>query len=195
MERLGVETLSLYTDLASLASARGRHEEAFDWVRRGRQADAPAKRARNAPSWDIFEIRLRARTDDPAAWVPDLAALLDRYRDDPQATQTLMMNLIDMGLLEMVNHPDRPGEILLDSRPLQALMAEFGPRVTTSTGRLGVSAAKPEIWTPGGGPPAPASGPGDASGLAIGSRARRREETDHSRAVEEVVLDHPTGDR
>ncbi|MCA1685204.1 MAG: hypothetical protein LC745_04320, partial [Planctomycetia bacterium] len=141
MERHGVESLSVYTDLASIASSRGRAEESFEWVRRGRQADPPAKRARNAPAWDIFEVRLRARTEDPSGWVPDLAVLLDRYREDVQATQTLMMNLIDMGLLEMVNNPERPGEILLDSRPLQALMAEFGPRVTTASGRLGVSAA------------------------------------------------------
>ena len=59
-----------------------------------------------------------------------------------------MMNLIDMGLLEMVPNPDRPSEIMLDSRPLQALLAEYGPRVTTASGRLGVSATKPEIWTP-----------------------------------------------
>jgi len=161
LDRLGVESLSVHTDLASIASARGRTEESFEWVRRGRLADSPAKRARNTPAWDIFEIRLRARKEDPAAWVPDLAVLLERYRDDPQATQTVMMNLIDMGLLEMVNNPDRPGEILLDSRPLQALMSEFGPRVTTSSGRLGVSATKPEIWTPGGsGPGGGGSGPG-----------------------------------
>ncbi len=55
-----------------------------------------------------------------------------------------------MGLVEMVPNPDGSGEILLDSRPLQALLAEYGPRVTTASGRLGVSAAKPEIWTPGG---------------------------------------------
>jgi hypothetical protein len=159
-ERLGLDTLSVYTDLASIAEAHGRTEEAFDWARRGRQADPPAKRARNAPAWDMFELRLRARGEEPTLWVPDLAVILERYRHDPDANQVVVMNLIDMGLLEMVSHPDRSGEIMIDSRPLQALMAEFGPRVTTATGRLGVSATKPEIWTPSG----PASG-GPGGGL------------------------------
>ncbi len=165
-EKVGIEPITVYTDLAALASSNGNQAEAFDWIRRGREADTPAQRARNAPLWDMFEIRLRARSDDPAAWVPDLAVLLDRHRDDSQVMQTLMMSLVDMGLLEMVNSPDRPGEILLDSRPLQALMAEFGPRVTTSTGRLGVSATKPEIWTPGGGSTgAGSASPGSSGGL------------------------------
>ena len=79
-----------------------------------------------------------------------------------------MMNLIDMGLLEMVPNPDRPGEVMLDSRPLQALMSEYGPRVTTASGRLGVSATKPEIWTPGGGP-----GGGGSGGALDPRRAAR----------------------
>jgi hypothetical protein len=29
-------------------------------------------------------------------------------------------------------------------------MAEYGPRVTTASGRLGVSATKGGLWTPGG---------------------------------------------
>jgi len=158
MERLGVESLSVFTDLASVAAGADRTEEAAEWVRRGREADPAAKRARNAPAWDIFEVRLKARTEAPEAWVPELAVILDRYREDQEATQTLLMNLIDMGLLEMVSHPDRPGDVMLDSRPLQALMAEYGPRVTTASGRLGVSAAKPEIWTPGGAAPGGSSG-------------------------------------
>ena len=149
LERLNVEPLSLYTDLASVASSKGRSEEALDWIRRGREADSAAKRARNAPAWDMFEIRLRVRDEDPTDWVADLAVILERYRNDAQATQTVMMNLIDMGLLEMVPNPDRPGEIMIDSRRLQVLMSEYGPRVTTASGRLGVSASKPEIWTPG----------------------------------------------
>jgi hypothetical protein len=173
MERLGLDSISVYTDLASLAAARGRTEEAFDWVRRGRQAEPAAKRARNAPAWDIFEVRLKARNEPPEAWVPDLAVVIERFRDDSQGTQTILMSLIEMGLVEMVANPDRPGEILLDTRPLQAVLAEYGPRVTTASGRLGVSASKPEIWTPGtspgapGGlwtPGAPSSAPGSTPG-------------------------------
>ena len=161
MERLGVESISVYTDLATIASTQDRTDEAFEWIRRGRQADPASKRIRNAPSWDIFEVRLRARTEPPETWVPEVAVVLERYRQDQSATQVIMMNLIDMGLIQMVSSPDRPGEVLLDSRPLQALLAEYGPRVTTASGRLGVSAAKPEIWTPGG------SSAGGSGGLYI----------------------------
>src|SRR5207245_3680227 len=112
-------------------------------------------RVRNAPAWDILEIKLKACSEELENWVPDLAAVLERYREDSVATQTTIMGLLEMGLLQMVPNPDRPGEILLDSRPLKTLLTRYGPRVTTSTGRLGVSATKPGIWTPGsttGGP-------------------------------------------
>jgi tetratricopeptide (TPR) repeat protein len=169
IESEGLDSLGVYTDLATIAAATDRRDEAIDWVRRGRQADSPAVRARHAPQWDMFELRLNLTSQQPETWVPELAVLLDRYRDDAEATQLLMMNLIDMGLLEVVSHPERPGEILLDSRPLQALMSQYGPRVTTSTGRLGVSATRPEIWTPGsagggGGQPGGLWTPGATSG-------------------------------
>ena len=50
----------------------------------------------------------------------------------------------------MAPNPDRPDDFLIDSRPLQALLAEYGPRVTTASGGLGVSATRGEVWTPGG---------------------------------------------
>ena len=150
MRRLGIASQVVYSEAAALAAGRGKTDEAFDWIQRGRQADAPADRARNAPGWDMLEIRFKARTEEPEIWVPEIAVVLDRYRDDSEATTSVMMHLVQMGLLQMVRVPDRPGEVMLDSRPLQALLAEYGPRVTTSTGRLGVSATKPEIWTPGG---------------------------------------------
>ncbi len=137
----------------------------------------------------MFEIRLRTRTDEPEAWVPDLAVILERSRLDAQATQTVMMNLIDMGLLEMVQSPDRPGEVLLDSRPLQALMSEYGPRVTTSTGRLGVSAAKPEIWTPSG----PSAGGGGGGGLWTPGSAPPRE--GQSGGGKPLIIPGPLPDR
>jgi tetratricopeptide (TPR) repeat protein len=169
MERLGVESLSVYTDLASLAASNDRHDEAFEWVRRGRQAGPPAKRLRDAAAWDMFEVRLRARIEPPETWVPEIAVILDRYSQDARSNQTIVMNLIDMGLLEMVPNPDRSGEVLLDSRRLQTLMAEYGPRVTTASGRLGVSATKPEIWTPG----SPGGGSGElwtpGGGSALGA--------------------------
>ena len=53
-----------------------------------------------------------------------------------------------------------PTDMMLDSRRLQAVLMEYGPKVTTASGGLGVSAAKGEIWTPSG----PAGG-GSGGGL------------------------------
>ena len=151
-----VESVSVFTDLASLASARGEKAEAQAYLDRGRQADSPARKGPNAPLWDMIEVRLKARSEPPETWVPDLAVVLERYASDPMANQVILMNLVEIGLVRMSPNPDNPEDILLDSRPLQAVLAEYGPRVTTASGRLGVSATKPDLWTPGG----PASGAG-----------------------------------
>jgi hypothetical protein len=149
MEAQEIEPLAVYGDLASVASLHDRHQDAADWLRRGRQADVAANRARNAPQWDMLEIQLLARTTEPEVWVPELAVILERYHENHDATRVITLGLVEMGLLEMGSTPDRPGEILIDPRPLQALLQTYGPRVTTTSGRLGVSAARPEIWTPG----------------------------------------------
>jgi hypothetical protein len=150
MEAQGVEPLALYGDLAMSAAAHKRHAEAADWLRRGRQAEPAATRARSAPHWDMLELQFSTQTRDPEDWVPELAVILDRYRENTEANQVVMLGLVELGLLRMTSAPDDPGKILLDPRPLQLVLERYGPRVTTSSGRLGVSAAKPEIWTPGG---------------------------------------------
>ncbi len=104
----------------------------------------------------MIEVRLKARSERPEVWVPELAIVLERYGQDPNANQVILMNLVELGLVRISPNPDNPEDILLDSRPLQAVLAEYGPRVTTASGRLGVSATKPDLWTPGG----PASGSG-----------------------------------
>jgi hypothetical protein len=81
--------------------------------------------------------------------VPELAAVLERYGENSEASTLILATLVDLGLIRMAPDPDQRGEVLLDSRPLQAMLARYGPRVTTASGRLGVSATKPEIWTPG----------------------------------------------
>ena len=145
-----VDPYVVHSDLATLAAGRDRMTEAFDWVRRGRQADSGPARARNAPMWDMLEIRLRTRHDAPEVWVPELAVVMDRYLDDPDANQAIMLNLVEMGLIRMVPNPDDPEDVMVDSRRLQAVLAEYGPRVTTASGQLGVSATKGALWTPGG---------------------------------------------
>jgi hypothetical protein len=146
---LQIAAVHLYADLARFAFSRGNSAEGLDWITRGRKADALAKQVANAPYWDLLELRFHASSLPPERWVPELAVILERYRDNEPATQLILSSLVEMGLIEVTPHPDHPGEQLLDSRPLAALLAEYGPRVTTASGQLGVSAAKPEIWTPG----------------------------------------------
>ncbi len=145
-----IDPVAVYTDLASLAAGVQDGPGVRDWIAQGRRADPPASKARNAPIWDMVEVRLRARLDRPEVWVPELAIVLERYAGDPTANQVILMNLVEMGLVRMGPNPDNPNDVLLDSRPLQSVLAEFGPRVTTASGRLGVSATKPDLWTPGG---------------------------------------------
>ena len=68
--------------LPSRRPRKGDRDAAMEWVRRGRQAEPPARRATAAPHWDMFELQLRTRLDRPEEWVPDLAAILERYRQD-----------------------------------------------------------------------------------------------------------------
>jgi tetratricopeptide (TPR) repeat protein len=148
-----------YSDLANIAQARGDNAGAQEWLRRGREAD-PLGRSKNAVRWDLLDVRLRTRTEEPEQWVPALAVVLDRYREDRAASPTVLSTLVELGLVQMVAHPDDPEQVLLDSRPLLALLAEYGPRITTASGSLGVAASQPSIWTPG-----QAAGGGSGGGL------------------------------
>jgi hypothetical protein len=157
---LPIDPFDLYVDLAMLAAERGQNDRAIEWLRLGRQRDPIAKRASNAPKWDMIEIRLKAITSPPEAWVQDLAAVMERYAANNEANGIVISALAEMGLVRVQPKPDRPNEVTLDSRPLQSLMAMYGPRVTTASGQLGVAAGRGEIWTPGS-----ESGAGGGSGL------------------------------
>jgi hypothetical protein len=184
-----IESIVIYTDMVSVMASRERPAEALEWIGRGRQADPIAARTGNAPLWDMLEIRLRARTEPPSSWVPALAVVLQRHGKDKVANEKVMMGLIDMGLIRLVARPEHPEEVLIDAQPLQALMATYGPRVTTASGEMGLAAARGEIWTPGseaggsgaiwtpgsGGPPGagaarPAAAGGDKPKLIIPGR-------------------------
>jgi hypothetical protein len=155
-----LEPVTIYSDLATIAASDDRMTEAFDWIRRGRQADPAPARTRNAALWDMLEIRIKAQSESPEVWVPDLAVVMDRYLNDQAANPAIMLNLLEMGLLRMVPNPDDPEQILVDSQVLQALMTRYGPRVTTASGQLGVSATRGALWTPGSEP----SGTGGGGG-------------------------------
>lgn len=144
----GLLNISVHGALAAVVAREGDFEGAMEWLRRGRQADPPDYRALLAVQWDLIELRFRAQFETPEHWVPELAAILDRHRSNEEASATIVTTLIEMGLIEVTPNPSKSGEPLMDPRPLQALMDRYGPRVTTASGRLGVSATNPEIWTP-----------------------------------------------
>ena len=135
-----------FADLANLALSRlAPKEEAQGWITKGRASDP---RPEDAPRWDFLDVRLRARTERPQEWVPQLAVLLERYAEDRAASTAVMSNLMEMGLVQMSPNPDDRGQMLLDTRPLQAVLAEYGPKITTASGRLGVSASQAKVWSP-----------------------------------------------
>ena len=118
-----IEPIILYGDLALEAIGRGDREGSMEWIRRGRQAEAPGRRAVTAPHWDMFELQIRARFDKPDEWVPELAVILDRYRENENASMLITTRLMEMGLIRLASPPDQPGELMLDTRMLQQLLA------------------------------------------------------------------------
>ena len=138
----------LYAVLAQESQMRQDRSGALEWVERGRTAQGSARRPEDSAFWDMTEMQIRVSFDSPAEWVPDLTAILERYRAHEQASAVVTTRLIELGLLRLVSSPDRPGEVMLDPRMLQQLINQYGPRITTSAGYLGVSATKGEIWTP-----------------------------------------------
>lgn len=183
-EAARISSMQIHADLASLAAAEGRGQEALDWIRRGREAEPDTKRAANAYSWDLLELKLRARVEHPEKWVPELAVMLERFTEDSAANEALLTTMIQMGLIAMMPHPEKPGEYLMDPRVLQSLLAQYGPRVTTASGQLGVAATRGQLWTPGssaagggsggiwtpGAPGSPAQGAADKPKLIIPGR-------------------------
>ena len=109
---------------------------------------------------------------EPTQWVPYLAIILDRKRPSQNAdqiTQTMIMGLIDLGLIRVVRNPQQPDQSQLDTRILEVLLQQYGPKIKTASGELGVSASKGGIWTPGQSAAAPAGGgkiwtPGQSGG-------------------------------
>lgn len=138
----------LNSDLALESIEQGDRASAMEWIRRGRATQDLARLPDHTAFWDMMEIQIRASFDPVNDWVPELAVVIERYQANEQASAMVTSRLIEMGLLHLVSQPDRPGEIMLDSRILQRLLSLYGPKVTTSSGYLGVSATRGEIWTP-----------------------------------------------
>jgi hypothetical protein len=143
-----IETTALYGDLALEAARRLNRTEAEDWIRRGRQSEPPLKRAAHVLVWEMIDLQLKVMLDGPEVWFPRLAVILEKYRGNQEATSAIFLRLVDFGLVQPVIDPNRPEQVTLDTRTLQYYLSRYGPRVTTSTGQLGVAAARGELWTP-----------------------------------------------
>lgn len=143
-----------FAQLATLAlpsvedGEEGRGAKALEWINRGRAADPNASTLAQSMRWDIVELRIRAATEPMENWVPLLAVQLERSRQAEQSDPALLSLLVELGLIQLTPHPELPGEFLMDTRRLQAVMANFGPRITTAEGSLGVAATRGGIWTP-----------------------------------------------
>lgn len=146
LEREGSPLVEVFSDLTLMAASEGDREAAFAWIARGREVTPSSRRNETAPMWDMLGVQAGMVVDQPEEWVPELAAVLDRYESNEEATRLIMSRLVHLGLLRMVSDPDRPGGMVIDPTPLYNLLARFGPRVQ-AVGGAGASGGG--IWTPG----------------------------------------------
>ncbi len=143
-----VDPRGTFTDLAMAAVAQHDRSAAMEWIRRGRADDEPRQHQESAAYWDMRAVRISSLFDPLEEWVPQLSVILERHSPNDNAAAVIVSQLAEMGLVQPVSHPDRPGELMLDTRPLQQLLKLYGPKLATSSGYLGVSATRSEIWTP-----------------------------------------------
>ncbi len=148
LEQGGIEVIALYGDLALDAAHEHNRGQAENWLARGHQAEPPQKRSRQTLAWEMLDLQIKMLLDEPDVWVPYLATLLDRYRGSQEATSTILLRLVNLGLVQVVTDPSRPEQIVLDTRVLESLLSRYGPRVTTAAGQPGLAATRGEIWTP-----------------------------------------------
>ncbi len=165
-----IEVLTVYADLAVEAAQEGDREEADRWLAKGRQAESPQKRSAHSLAWDMVGLQVKMLLDPPDVWVPVLAVILDRCRGNQEATSSVLLRLVSLGLVQAGVDPKRPEQLVLDTHILEAYLKRYGPRVTTATGELGVAASQGEIWTPESpGTPSPIWTPGSPAGAARGA--------------------------
>ncbi len=152
-----VTAIQVYPVIALEVARRTRGDEAREWVKRGREADRASDQHAPALDWNLVELEIRMLLEEPAVWVPFLAIMLERARGDQEATTKIILQLAELGIVRLNSDPKRPGQVAVDTQILEFLLSQYGPRVTTATGELGVAAARNEIWTPDSA--APTGGP------------------------------------
>ena len=143
----GIDPIGLFGGLALDAAGHDDRAAAQEWVRRGRQVESLKAAPRNL-EWELTEFQVSTALDGPEVWVPTIVALTDRYRGNRDASAAILYRLMRMGLAQPVVDPKRPDQVMVDMGMLDQLIAQYGPRITTAAGDLGVAAGRGEIWTP-----------------------------------------------
>ena len=132
-----IEPMTLYGELALDAAGRNDRDKAAYWLERGRDSEPPRKRSANQIAWEMIALQIQMVLDGPEVWVKSLAVILERYRGNQEATSAVFLRLINLGLVQVVSDPNRPDQMALDTRTLEYYLDQFGPRVTTASGRTG----------------------------------------------------------
>ncbi len=143
-----LDIIDLYGGLALEAAEDGDRTASEQWLIRGRQAESPQKRSAHSLTWEMVGVEVKMLLDGPEVWVPVLAVILERCRGNNEATTSILLRLVSLGLVHAGVDPKRPDQLLLDTQVLEQYLKRYGPRVTTATGELGVAASQNEIWTP-----------------------------------------------
>jgi tetratricopeptide (TPR) repeat protein len=143
-----IEPTTLYGELALDAAGRNDRASATKWIARGIESEPPLKRSAHALSWQMIELQAQIALDGPEVWVKSLAAILERYRGNQEATTSVLIRLVNIGLVQVVADPNHPGQVALDTRVLESYLSRYGPRITTAAGQSGAATARGEIWTP-----------------------------------------------
>jgi hypothetical protein len=73
---------------------------------------------------------------------------LERARNNPEAMNVVLRKLIELGLVRAVPDPYHPEQVALDTRMLEQLVSQYGPKITTPTGEPVAAASRGAIWTP-----------------------------------------------
>ncbi len=120
---------------------------AAEWLRKGREFEE-TRSARDPFRWDLVELESRIRTEPPESWATNLAVLLDRGKSNTAMNSRLLVKLIGLGLVRVLSAPDRPEEYTLDTRVLEAVLSQYGPRVRTADGKIGLAESESRVWTP-----------------------------------------------
>jgi tetratricopeptide (TPR) repeat protein len=165
-----------YQALIVSERARADRAAAAEWIRKARESDAALGAGDNRPVWEVAEWELSLDFDPPAVWVPPLADMLKKYAGHQETLQTLIRILLRLGLVRPVQDPSKPSEVLMDWRPLEYLMVQYGRRQPGALDLTPVTADQSgKIWTPDAGGPAaapPVWSPGQAQPAAVGEKPK-----------------------